>query len=185
MAEKGGAASLQQRRRRRRQQLQHPWEQRQRQQCLASAGGDLLPALLGSRLRRDAGGKENRGSSADPSSTLSCPSSAPWLKTAATSPRVAWLGRGLGAAAAAGRGAPQTPSPGDSGTPCLSPPVPAADCVPKTFAVDNRGTLSPRQLCCPDLPECSLREEGEVLRPPRKKRWESDWLVKRQGTEED
>lgn len=135
MAEKGGAASLQQRRRRR--QLQQHREQRQRQQCLASAGGDLLRALLGSRLRQDVGG-QNRGSSADPAATLSCASSAPWLKTADV---VAWLGRGLRAAAAAGRGAPQTPSPGDSGAPRLSPAVPAADCVPKTFAAGNRGTL--------------------------------------------
>ena len=100
--------------------LQHHCEQRL-QQCSVFAGGDRLRALLGDQLRRDASGTENRASSVAPEATLLGSSSRPWLKPAATSPSVASLGRGLRAAAAAGRGATQTPSPWDSGTPCGLP----------------------------------------------------------------
>ncbi|XP_008585648.1 PREDICTED: microtubule-associated protein 6 [Galeopterus variegatus] len=77
-------------------------------------------ALPGRRLRPDACGKDSRAQPADPAATPPGHSSAPWLKRAATSLRVASHGRALRAAAAAGRGASQTPSR-DPGTPRLSP----------------------------------------------------------------
>ncbi|KAL4830454.1 hypothetical protein H8958_020892, partial [Nasalis larvatus] len=81
--------------------------------------------------KRDAGRKETRARSANPAATLPGPSSAPWLKPAATSPHVAAFDRGLCAAAAAGRGASQTPSPGTRERRASRPSAPAADCAPK------------------------------------------------------